>query len=613
MADQAYHEEEALGRAYDARLMSRLLGFLAAYKLKVALAVGFVLAGAGLQILGPYLIKIAIDGYIAHGDAAGLGRVAILFVCVLILEFVVGYYQMSIMQTVGQGIMYDLRMQLFDKLQRMSLPFFDRNPVGRLMTRITGDVDVLNELFTSAVVTIVGDIVTLLGIMIAIFLLNPELAGVTFSVLPLIVLITLWFRARVRTTYRDVRTALARMNANLQENLTGMSTAHVMNREAKQFAGFQAVNAEHRDANVRSIFYYAVFFPVIELIGALATALIVWYGGRQVMWGGLTLGGLVAFLLYAERFFRPISDMSEKYNILQSAMASSERIFNLLDAPIEVPPPAAPRRPAEARGDIRFDGVHFAYQSGEAVLKDVSFHVAPGEKVAIVGATGSGKTTLISLLTRFYDVQQGSIKVDGVDVREWDTAALRREIGVVLQDVFLFAGTVEENLRLGEDMPRERLVAAAKEVHAHAFIERLPGGYGAAVVERGATFSTGEKQLLSFARALAFNPRILVLDEATSSVDTETELLIQDALHRLMQGRTSIVIAHRLSTIQDVDRIVVLHRGQIREYGTHAELLAMNGIYSRLYALQYVGQAVVGADGSPARGEASADAPAPPG
>ncbi|MGH7726166.1 MAG: ABC transporter ATP-binding protein [Candidatus Eiseniibacteriota bacterium] len=590
MAELHYHEEEALGRAYDSRLMRRLLGFLKPYKFQVAMAILLVLAAAGLEILGPWLVKVAIDGFIAHDDLRGLSFVAGAFLGVLVLEFGVNYFQMFIMQSVGQRIMYDLRLAIFERLQRMSLPFYDRNPVGRLMTRITSDVDVLNELFTSGVVAIVGDIVTLLGIMIAISLMNAELALVAFSVLPLIFIVTLVFRARVRETYREVRTALARMNSNLQENITGMTTTHIMNREERQLEGFRATNAVHRDANIRSIFYYAIFFPTIELIGAIATGLIIWYGGRQVMWGGLTLGGLVAFLLYAARFFRPISDMSEKYNILQSAMASSERVFKLLDAEVEVPPPAAPRKIASVRGDIRFDHVSFAYQSGEEVLRDVSFHVAPGQKVAIVGATGAGKTTIISLLTRFYDVTEGAILVDGVDVREWDLTQLRRSIGVVLQDVFLFSGTVEENLRLGEDLPQERLVQAAREVHADPFIRRLPGGYGAEVKERGATFSTGEKQLLAFARALAFDPRILVLDEATSSVDTETELLIQDALHRLMQGRTSIVIAHRLSTIQDVDRIVVLHKGQIRETGTHQELLAQRGIYHRLYELQYRAQ-----------------------
>jgi ATP-binding cassette subfamily B multidrug efflux pump len=590
MAELDYHEEEALGRAYDARLMRRLLGYLSAYKLKVAIATLLVLAQAGLEIVGPWLVKVAIDGDIGAGNFAGLTQVAALYLSVLATEFGVSYFQMKIMQDVGQSIMYDLRLALFTKLQRMSLPFYDRNPVGRLMTRLTSDVDVLNELFSSGVVTIVGDVVTLIGIMIAIVLMNAELAVVAFSVLPLIFIVTLVFRVRVRATYRDVRTALARMNANLQENLTGMTTAHVMNREARQFEGFRRTNAGHRDANVRSIFYYAIFFPTVEFIGALATALIVWYGGRQVIGGGLTLGGLVAFLLYAQRFFRPISDMTEKYNILQSAMASSERIFSLLDDRVEVPPPAAPRKVEHVRGEIVFDHVHFAYQTGEEVLKDVSFRVAPGEKVAIVGATGAGKTTIISLLTRFYDVTQGAIKVDGIDVREWDEAELRRAIGVVLQDVFLFSGTIEENLRLGEPIPRERLEAAAREVHADRFIGRLTGGMDAEVKERGATFSTGEKQLLAFARALAFDPRILVLDEATSSVDTDTELLIQDALRRLMRGRTSIVIAHRLSTIQDVDRIVVLHKGQIREYGTHQELLSQKGIYSRLYQLQYQAQ-----------------------
>jgi ATP-binding cassette subfamily B protein len=590
MAETDYHEEEALGRAYDARLMRRLLGYLGAYKGKALLATALGLAQSACEIVQPWLVKIAIDGDIAHGDFTGLTQVAVLYLCVLAAGFVVTYFQASIMQGVGQSIMYDLRLALFTKLQRMSLPFYDRNPVGRLMTRVTSDVDVLNDLFTSGVVTIVGDIATLVGIMIAIAIMNAELAVVAFSVLPLIFVVTLVFRARVRTTYRDVRTALARMNANLQENLTGMTTAHVMNREARQFEGFRRTNAGHRDANVRSIFYYALFFPTVELIGALATALIIWYGGRQVIGGGLTVGALVAFLMYANRFFRPISDMTEKYNILQSAMASSERIFTLLDDKVEVAPPAAPRVIPAVAGEIVFDHVHFAYQSGEEVLKDVSFRVAPGEKVAIVGATGAGKTTIISLLTRFYDVTQGAIRVDGVDVREWDEAQLRRSIGVVLQDAFLFSGTIEENLRLGDPIPRERLEAAAREVHADAFISRLAGGMDAEVKERGATFSTGEKQLLAFARALAFDPRILVLDEATSSVDTNTELLIQDALHRLMQGRTSVVIAHRLSTIQDVDKIVVLHKGQIREQGSHQELLAAKGIYSRLYQLQYQAQ-----------------------
>ncbi len=590
MAESDYHEEEALGKAYDARLMRRLLGYLAAYRGQVGIATGFVILQSALEIAGPWLMKIAIDGDIKLGNLPGLLQVALTYLCVLAAGLVVGYFQLSIMQNVGQSIMYDLRLALFTKLQRMSLPFFDRNPVGRLMTRVTSDVDVLNELFSSGVVTIVGDIVTLLGIMIAIVLMNAELSVVAFSVLPLIFIVTLLFRARVRTTYRDVRTALARMNSNLQENLTGMTTAHVMNREARQFEGFRRTNAGHRDANVRSIFYYAVFFPTVEFIGALATALIVWYGGRQVMSDRLTLGALVAFLLYTQRFFRPISDMTEKYNILQSAMASSERIFKLLDDKIEVAPPAVPYVASAVRGEIVFDHVHFAYQSGEEVLKDVSFRVAPGEKVAIVGATGAGKTTIISLLTRFYDVTQGAILVDGIDVRQWDEANLRRSIGVVLQDVFLFSGTVEQNLRLGDPIPRERLEAAAREVHADAFIARLPGGMDAEVKERGATFSTGEKQLLAFARALAFDPRILVLDEATSSVDTNTELLIQDALHRLMSGRTSVVIAHRLSTIQDVDKIVVLHKGQIREQGSHQELLAAKGIYSRLYQLQYQAQ-----------------------
>ncbi|HKA24862.1 MAG TPA: ABC transporter ATP-binding protein, partial [Candidatus Eisenbacteria bacterium] len=413
-------------------------------------------------------------------------------------------------------------------------------------------------------------------------------------------IVTMIFRVKVRETYRDVRTRLARMNSYLNENLTGMSTVQIMNREERNFAEFSAINAGHRDANLRSIFYYAVFYPTIELIGAFATGLIIWYGGRQVMWSGLKLGELVAFLQYTQRFFRPIADISDKYNILQSAMASSERIFDLLDANIELPEPAAPERPENLKGEIRFEHVEFSYKAGEPVLRDVSITVAPGEKVAIVGATGAGKTTIINLLSRFYDVSGGRILVDGIDVREGDVKVLRRSIGVVLQDVFLFSGTIEDNLRLGdESISHERIVTAARQVHAHPFIERLPEGYGSLVRERGAGFSVGEKQLMSFARCLTFDPHILVLDEATSSVDTETELLIQDALRKLMAGRTSVVIAHRLSTIQDVDRIVVLHKGQVRETGTHQELLAQRGIYHRLYELQYQSQERVA--GAPAQ------------
>jgi ATP-binding cassette subfamily B protein len=591
-----FHEEEALGKAYDHRLMRRLMGFLGPYWKEAAAALGLVLVSATLALAGPYLTKIAIDDFIAHHDLRGLSLVGIGLILVMLIQAAVDYGQMSLMQSTGQEIMFDIRMRLFKKLQRLPLSYYDRTPVGRLMTRVTNDVDVLNELFTSGVVTIFGDVFTLVGILIVMVAMNWELAIVSFSVMPLIFVVTMIFRIKVRTTYRDVRTRLARMNSYLNENLTGMSTVQIMNREARNYAQFSEINAGHRDANLRSVFYYAIFYPVIELIGALATALIIWYGGRQVMWAGLTLGSLVAFLQYTQRFFRPIADISEKYNILQAAMASSERVFDLLDSPLEMPEPESPRRPAKLAGEIRFENVEFSYKAGEPVLRDVSLTVAPGEKVAIVGATGAGKTTIINLLSRFYDVSGGRILVDGIDVRDWDVKALRRSIGVVLQDVFLFSGTIEDNLRLGdESISHERVVAAARQVHADAFIERLPLAYGAEVRERGAGFSVGEKQLLSFARCLAFDPHILVLDEATSSVDTDTEILIQDALHKLMAGRTSVVIAHRLSTIQDVDRIVVLHKGQVRESGTHQELLAQRGIYYRLYELQYQAQERIGA------------------
>ncbi len=489
----------------------------------------------------------------------------------------------------GQRIMFDMRMQVIGHLQRLDLKFYDRNPVGRLMTRVTTDVDVLNELFTSGVVSVFGDLFTLVGIMAVLIWMDWRLALVAFSVLPLIVLITQWFRRNVRESYRTVRTWIARINAYLQERITGMTTVHLFRREARDFAAFDEIDRQHRDANVRSIFFYAVFYPAIELVSAVAVGLILWVGGRWVIGDSLTLGSLVAFVMYAQRFFRPIMDMSEKFNVLQGAMASSERIFGLLDTPVEIATvEAAHAGPHDGLGAIAFEHVTFGYVENEPVLKDVSFRVEPGQRVGIVGATGAGKTTIVSLLLRFYDVQSGRITVDGVDIRDIDLASLRSMFGLVLQDVHLFAGTVAGNIRLGhESISDEAVRRAAAAVHADVFIDRLPQGLETPVAERGATLSVGQKQLLSFARALAFNPRVLILDEATSSVDTETELLIRDAVKVVMDGRTTIAIAHRLSTIQGMDRIIVLHKGRLRESGTHQELLAARGIYHRLYQLQF--------------------------
>jgi ATP-binding cassette subfamily B protein len=484
--------------------------------------------------------------------------------------------------------MFDMRMQIYGHLQRLDLRFYDRNPVGRLMTRVTTDVDVLNDLFTSGVIAVFDDVFTLAGIMVVLLVMNWKLALVSFSVLPLIVLVTQWFRRNVRDSYRTVRVWIARINAYLQENISGMSTVQLFRREAQNYARFDEIDRGHRDANVASIFYYAVFYPAIEVVGALAASLIIWYGGGRVIQGALTLGSLVAFIQYSSRFYRPISDMSEKFNLLQAAMASSERIFALLDTRVVVENPAAPRQAAGGSGHIVFDHVWFAYRGEDWVLRDVSFEVAPGERVAIVGATGAGKSTIVNLLLRFYDVGRGRILVDGVDIREMELDALRRLFSLVLQDVQLFSGTIASNIRLGNtDITDAQVRSAADAVHAGRFIDRLPQGFDTAVAERGATLSVGQKQLLSFARALAFAPQILVLDEATSSVDTETELLIRDALRVLMGGRTTVAIAHRLSTIQDMDKILVLHKGEVRESGSHQQLLAARGIYYRLYQLQY--------------------------
>jgi ATP-binding cassette subfamily B multidrug efflux pump len=597
-----HQDDEILGKAYDARLMRRLLGYLRPYWRQVLMACAAILVGAGAALAQPYLIKVAIDEHIATGSLDGLDNLAALYVAILAVAFAAEFAQTWTMQLTGQRVMFDLRMGIYGHLQRLDLRYYDRNPVGRLMTRVTSDVDVLNDVFTSGVVTIFGDVLTLAGIMAVMLWMDWRLALVAFAVLPLIALVTQWFRTNVRESYRLVRTWIARINAFLQENITGMATVQLFRRERLNFERFDEIDRRHRDANIASIFYYAVFYPAIEAIGALASALIIWYGGAGVLGGTLTLGALVAFLQYSQRFFRPISDMSEKFNVLQSAMASSERIFKLLDEPVVVQSAVRPvQRPAPAAGHIAFDGVWFTYEGDDAgrapgaepnwVLRDVSFDVKPGQRVGIVGATGSGKTTIINLLLRFYDVQRGRITLDGVDIRDLDLADVRRLFGLVLQDVHLFSGTIEDNIRLGDaSIDDERVRRAARAVHANRFIERLPGGYAAPVAERGSTLSVGQKQLLSFARALAFEPRVLILDEATSSVDTETERLIRDALGALMAGRTTIAIAHRLSTIQDMDRILVLHKGAIREAGTHQELLGRRGIYFRLFELQYKGE-----------------------
>jgi ATP-binding cassette, subfamily B, multidrug efflux pump len=591
-------DEDVVGKAYDARLMRRLLAYLRPYWIHALLALAAIIASSVLQLAQPYLMKIAIDRYIPASDVAGMNGIALAFLAIIVASFCLEFTQTWLLQNTGQRIMFDMRMQIYQHLQRLDLRFYDRNPVGRLMTRVTTDVDVINDLFTSGVVSVFGDVFTLAGIMIVMLTMNWRLALVAFAVLPLIVIVTQWFRRNVRESYRAVRRLIARINAYLQEHITGMSTVQLFRREARAYAQFETINREHRQINIESIFYYAVFYPAVEIIGALASALTIWYGGGRVLQGSLTLGSLVAFLLYSQRFFRPISDMSEKFNILQAAMASSERIFKLLDEPVSIQSPArtakrSRRSPKGEVGHIVFDRVWFAYNATEAgepdfVLRDVSFEVAPGQRVGIVGATGAGKSTLINLLLRFYDVSRGRILVDGVDVRAMDLHALRSLFSLVLQDVHLFSGTIADNIRLGaSDISDGEVRRASAAVHADAFISRLPAGYASPVAERGATLSVGQKQLLSFARALAFNPRILVLDEATSSVDTETEILIRDALHVMMSGRTTIAIAHRLSTIQDMDKILVLHKGQLREAGTHQELLALRGIYFMLYQLQW--------------------------
>jgi ATP-binding cassette subfamily B protein len=587
------HEEQALGKAYDARLMRRLLAYIKPYRKSAFLAIACLMAGSALSILQPFLTKVAIDRYIRNDDVAGLNQIAILYILTLIFVFALSYSQTLLINLMGQKIMCDLRMEIFRHLQKLDVAFFDKNPVGRLMTRATTDVDALNEMFTSGVISVFEDIFTLSGIVITLFLFNYRLAFGIFCILPFLILATLLFKIKVRDAHRKVRTAIARINAFLQENLTGAAVVQLFGQEKKQYRRFTEINRVHLNAILQSVLYHSIFFPLLGLISACAIALIIWYGGHQVLAGTLTLGTLVAFIQYSERFFRPISDLSEKYTILQAAMASSERIFKLLDTKASIASPKKPKAVSVDRGKIEFCNVHFSYTPGEPVLHDISFKVNPGERIAVVGATGAGKSTIIALLSRFYDVEQGKILIDGEEIQNFDLQGLRSSIGIVLQDVFLFSGSVTNNIRLGNDgISKAQVENAAVTVHASHFIEKLSNQYAAEIGERGSSLSVGQKQLLAFARALAYDPKILVLDEATSSIDTETELLIQDALKKLMVGRTSIIIAHRLSTVQGADRIIVLHRGRIREMGTHQELLRLKGIYWKLYQLQYQDQPV---------------------
>jgi ATP-binding cassette subfamily B multidrug efflux pump len=632
-------EEEVLGKAYDSRLMKRLLGYLRPYKWQVAVALIAIVFKAGADVLGPYLTKTAIDKYLSTASAhnhtfldsflssqplVGIAQLGVVYFLLLLLGFGLDYTQIYLMQWTGQKVMFDLRSQIYRHLQHMHIGFYDKNPVGRLVTRVTSDVDALSEMFTSGVVAIFENVFVLVFILAIMLRMKWWLALITFAVLPFIFWVTMIFRKSVRDSYRRIRTAIARINSYLQEHVTGMVVLQLFNREKRAYRSFDKVNTQHMDAYKDAIMAYALYYPAVEILSSVAIALVIWFGGMGVLRGAVTIGILTAFMQYAQRFFRPIQDLSDKYNILQAAMASSERVFKLLDTPAEIVSAAAPQK-ATGAGRIEFDHVWFAYRqldrpddqttqassNGHAanadafdwILRDVSFTIEPGETVAIVGHTGAGKTTIISLLMRFYDIQKGAIRIDGVDIRQMELNDLRRRFGVVLQDPFLFSGTIENNIRLGSAWITDaQILAAAENVNVADFVRSLPEGFKSVVQERGTTMSTGQKQLISFARALAHNPKILVLDEATSSVDTETEIRVREALTRMVEGRTSVIIAHRLSTIQRADKIIVMHKGHVREVGTHQQLLTQRGIYWKLYQLQYkdqelgVGETKVGAD-----------------
>ncbi len=586
-------EEEDLGKVYDRVLMQRLLAYLKPYWLEVALIVLLMIGYSASEILLPYLTQLGIDNHIQPGNLQGLETIAIYYVLVLVARFIFTYFEEYRMEMVGQKAMYDMRMSLFSHLQRLDVRFFDTNPVGRLMTRVMGDVEVLRELFTSGVITLFGNLFHIFGIMGAMLIYDWKLAVITFTVLPIIFAATSVYQVYSRRAFRDQRKYLAQINAFLNENIVGMTTMQLFAREPRSWLQFDERNKQYLGANLRSIFYFSLFSPMIEVSGSLALAVIIWYGGGQILQDAMTIGVLFAFIQYSQRLFWPIRELSEKYTIFQNAMASSERIFDLMDTQPTIVSPTPAKALDGLNGEIEFRNVWLAYNAENYVLRDVSFNVKAGEKVAIVGHTGSGKTSIINLLCRFYEVNKGQILIDGIDLREMELQDLRRAINIVQQNIFLFSGTIEKNITLNNpEISKEDAIAAAKEVHLDRYVQRMPNGYATEIREGGAGLSVGQKQLVAFARALASDPDILILDEATSSVDTETELLIQDALSRLMANRTSIVIAHRLSTIQNADKIIVMQRGEIREMGTHNELLQQRGIYYRLYQLQYKGQDV---------------------
>jgi ATP-binding cassette subfamily B multidrug efflux pump len=591
MTGTSQHDDQILGKAYDARLMKRLLRYLKPYRMIMALSLLLLTLYTGMQLLGPYITKVAIDRYITDNDLRGLNLMALAYTGSVLLGFCFLFVQSYLTEYTGQRAMHDLRTQIFAHLQKQDLAYFDRNPVGRLMTRTINDVETLNELFSQGVVGLLGDAFTVFGIAGAMLFLNWKLALVILTSLPLIIYFSRYYRRRSRDVYRESRMVMARLNANLQENIAGIGTIQAFGQEQKIYERFQDINTNYRDVLLNSTRYNAMFYPVVEIFSALTIGLALWYGGGLIREQALLPGVIVAFIQYIQRIYHPIRDIAEKYNIMQAAMASSERIFDLLDSEETVKNPPAPKRPQQLRGAVDFQDVWLSYRPGEPVLKGISFRVEPGEKIALVGATGGGKTSIISALCRFYELERGTIMVDGVDIRDWNKQDLRRHLGLVLQDVFLFSGNMADNITLGDPrISEERMKEAARRVHIAPFIEHFPAGYREEVQERGVTLSQGQRQLLSFARALAFDPKILILDEATSSVDTRTEILIQRALQELLKDRTAIIIAHRLSTIKNVNRILVIHKGEIWEEGNHQELLARQGLYSRLYELQYRAQ-----------------------